>query len=254
MTTWLLSIPLYVAAVVFLAGMGWRIFSWLRTPVPLKIVLTPASATASGVLRRLVEELLGFRALAGADVSLWIPAWLFHVSLFMLFLGHFGGLVIPQFAQASLKLNESQFEHLARITGSAVGILAVATLLWLLVRRLVLERVHRISTFSDYFALILLLLIISSGNYMRFMRGLDIVQARRFVAGWLMLHPAAPPADPIFFIHILLVCLLLVYIPLSKLVHLGGAALWSPTLNQRNNPRRHRHINPWDNTNESSTA
>jgi hypothetical protein len=29
-------------------------------------------------------------------------------------------------------------------------------------------------------------------------------------------------------------------------VHIGGATLFSPTLNQRNDPRDRRHIGPWN--------
>jgi nitrate reductase gamma subunit len=49
-----------------------------------------------------------------------------------------------------------------------------------------------------------------------------------------------------FAVHVLLVCALLIYIPFSKLVHIGGATLFSPTLNQRNDPRDRRHIGPWN--------
>lgn len=236
---------LYAAAAVFLLGMVWRVGKWVRTPAPLKIVLTPAPKTASGVAGRLAGEIFGFKSLFKADRLFWVPAWLFHVSLLLLFAGHLGGLVMPKFAEATLGLDESQFEHLAQVAGSGAGILAVATLLWLLVRRLASERPRAISTFSDFFALVLLLLILGTGNHMRFMGGLDIVQARQFVAGWLAFHPVPPPSNPVFAAHVLLVSALLIYIPFSKLVHLGGAALFSPTLNQRNNPRERRYVGPW---------
>ena len=86
--TLLLPALLYLSAAVFLIGMGWRLFKWLRTPVPLKIVLTPAPKTSSGVTRRLAEEMLGFRSLFKADRLFWIPSWLFHVSLVLLLVGH----------------------------------------------------------------------------------------------------------------------------------------------------------------------
>jgi nitrate reductase gamma subunit len=242
----LLPALLYAAAAIFLIGMGWRMWRWLRTPSPLIIVLTPGPKTSWGVARRLMEEMFGFHSLFKADWAFWIPAWLFHLSLVLLLGGHFGGLVAPKFAQAALGLTEIQFERLAQVAGSVVGILALATVLGLLLRRLAAERPRRISTFSDFFALALLLLIIISGNQMRFMGGLDLMQARRFVAGWLAFAPVAPPAGPVFAAHILLICALLVYIPFSKLVHLGGATLFSPTLNQQNNPRTHRHANSWD--------
>ena len=276
MQLWL-SLLLYLAVAVFLIGLGWRLLNWLRTPVPLKIPLTPGPADRRGVLWRLGGELFAFRALWRANRSLWTPAWIFHVALVLLLIGHFGGLETPRFACATLGgmqaafcrvacdvglpfaggltgMSMAQFGHFEDISGGLVGAVALAALLWLLLRRLLAERVRSISTFSDYFALLLLLLIIVTGNDMRFMGGLNIEQARQFVAGWLTLHPTPAPADPVFAMHILLVCALLIYIPFSKLVHIGGAALFSPTLNQRNNPRQRRYAGPWDKTNASATA
>ncbi len=242
----LLAAALYVSAVIFLAGMGWRWRNWLRTPVPLKIVLTPAPRTVRGTARRLVEETFGFRSLFRADRRFWVAAWLFHFSLLLQLVGHLARLVMPEFTRARLGLDEEQFHRLAQIGGGAFGILAVGSLLGLLIRRIMEERTRRISTVSDYFAVALLLAVIATGNHMRFVSGLDLAQARRFASGWLAFHPVAPPAGPVFAAHVMLVCALLIYIPFSKLVHLGGATLLSPTLNQRNDPRERRHINPWD--------
>ena len=238
--TSLLPALLYLSAAVFLAGMGWRLAAWLRAPVPLKIVLTPAPTTSAGVVRRLAGEALVFRSLFAADRSLWVAAWVFHLSLVMLAVGHIGGLVVPGFAQASLGLTEEQFHELAQVTGGVFGILAVVPLLYLLLRRLVMERLRYLSTFSDYLALALLLLVIATGNQMRFMSTLDLAQARQFVSGVLTFHPVAPPADAAFVAHLLLVCALLVYIPFSKLVHFSGL-VFNPTLNQKNNPREQRY-------------
>lgn len=230
----------YLSAAVFVAGMGWRLFIWLSAAVPLKIVLTPGPVTTGGVMRRLAGEVVLFRSLIQADFWLWAAAWLFHVSLLLLAVGHVGGLVIPEFARASLGLTEEQFHHLAQVTGGAFGIVAIIPLLYLLVRRMAVDRLRYISTLSDYVALTLLLLIIATGNQMRFLGSFDLAQARRFVSGLLAFHPVAPPADLAFTAHLLLVCALLIYIPFSKLVHLGGLVL-SPTLNQKNNPREVRH-------------
>ena len=241
----LLPVLLYLSGAVFLTGMGWRLFTWLRAPVPLKIVLTPGPATGAGVARRLAGEALLFRSLFQADPWLWVAAWLFHISLVLLAVGHLAGLVVPELARASLGLTEDQFHQLAQVAGGIFGVLAVVPLLCLLLRRFTMERLRYISTFSDYFALALLLLVIATGNHMRFMGSLDLAQARQFVAGFLAFHPVAAPSDAAFVAHLLLLCALLAYIPFSKLVHLGGLA-FSPTLNQRNNPREQRHVGPWD--------
>jgi nitrate reductase gamma subunit len=242
---WFLPALFYSSVAVFLAGMGWRLCTWLRASVPLKIPLTPGPPSAVGVARRLAGEAFLFRSLFGADRQLWVASWLFHLSLLFLAIGHFTGLVAPGFTRTTLGLTEGQFHSLAQITGGLFGVLAIGSLLYLFFRRFALEPLRYISTFSDYFALVLLLLIIATGNHMRFITELDLAQARLFVSGLLTLHPVAPPPSPAFVAHLLLVCALLVYLPFSKLVHLGGL-FFSPTLNQRNNPRNRRHVNPWD--------
>ena len=230
---------LYAAVVVFALGMAWRLSTWKRAPVPLKIVLTPGPATGGGVVRRLAGELFLFRSLFGADRGLWVAAWLFHLSLALLAVGHLGGLVTPGLAKACLGLTEEQFHSLAQVAGGTFGVMALIPLLYLLSRRFSHERTRYISTFSDYFALVLLGLVLATGNHMRFLGGLESAQAREFVSGWFNLQPVAPPTVPAFKLHVVLVCALLVYIPFSKLVHLGGLA-FNPTLNQKNNPREER--------------
>jgi nitrate reductase gamma subunit len=233
----------YGAIAVFLAGMIWRLVIWLRTPVPLNIVLTPGPTTTGGVARRMAGEAFLFRSLWRADRGLWCAAWLFHVSLVLLAIGHVAGLVIPGAARTMLGLTEQQFHWLAQVSGAGFGVLAAIPLLYLLLRRFTLERVRYLSTWSDYFAVGLLLLVVATGNQMRFMDRLDLAQARGFVSGLLVFHPVPPPGDVGFIAHVLLVCGLLIYIPFSKLIHLGGIFL-SPTLNQQNNPRERRHTPP----------
>jgi nitrate reductase gamma subunit len=49
----------------------------------------------------------------------------------------------------------------------------------------------------------------------------------------------------LFSVHLFLVCMLAIYLPFSKLMHMGGIFL-SPTRNLCNNSREKRHINPWN--------
>jgi nitrate reductase gamma subunit len=237
-----LSALLYLAAAVFLGGMAWRLLKWKRASVPLKIVLTPAPTTATGVARRLAGEIIGFRSLFTANRLFWIPAWLFHVLLLLLLVGHVAGLIVAKQAESILGLTEPQFERFAQLGGATVGALAFAAVLALLIWRFASERSSYISTLSDYFGLCLLAVVIATGNQMRLMNQLDIIQARAFVHGWFAFHPVPPPNDPVFAAHVLLVSALLIFIPFSKLVHIGGAALFNPALNQLNNARDRRHL------------
>jgi nitrate reductase gamma subunit len=52
------------------------------------------------------------------------------------------------------------------------------------------------------------------------------------------------PADPVLLIHLTLVATLMLIFPLSKLLHAPGV-FFSPTINQVDNPREHRHVAGW---------
>lgn len=225
-----------------------RFSKWWRAGSPVKLVLTPAPKSTSGVVCRVASEMIFFPALLKSGRYLWAAAWIFHASLLLLVVGHAGGLVFHDLTCKIFGLTGEGYHRFANITGGIFGITAMAALVVLLLRRLVLERVRYISDIADYAALALLLLAIGAGNIMRFFGGFSdasLTQARAFVWGLLTFQPVAAPANVMFQIHLILVCLLLIYFPFSKLVHLGAVA-FNPALNQANNPREKRHIGPWD--------
>ena len=91
----------------------------------------------------------------------------------------------------------------------------------LLVRRLALRRVRQISGAPDFFALLLLIGIIATGDLMRFGAHFDLAQTRVWAWSLLTFAPEIPE-DGTFLIHALLAMLLIMYIPFSKILHFGG--------------------------------
>ena len=122
----------------------------------------------------------------------------------------------------------------------------LCALLYLLYRRLAHAQVRYISLPEDYFALFLLLGIAGSGFWMRHLAHTDIAGVKE-LAMWLVHFAPVVPAgiEPLFYGHLFLVCVLLMYFPLGKLIHAPGVFL-SPTRNLANNNRAVRHVNPWD--------
>ncbi|MCJ7494252.1 MAG: menaquinol oxidoreductase, partial [Deltaproteobacteria bacterium] len=69
---------------------------------------------------------------------------------------------------------------------------------------------------------------------------------KELASGWFRFTPVVPDGIGLpFYVHLFLVCVLLAYFPMSKLMHMGGVFL-SPTRNLANNSRTRRHINPWN--------
>ena len=225
----------YVVAVVFVAGIVTRVFAWAATPVPLKIPTTPAPKTYPGVTVRVAGEVLVFNSLFRADKLLWVGAWAFHIGLVLIILRHLRYFLYPV----------PDWVMTMQTAGVWTGYLFPLPILYLLARRLTLRRVIYVTTLPDYFVLALLGCIAGTGILMRYVARVYLVDVKAFILGLLTLDPVGPPTNPYFLAHILLVCLLLVYFPFSKLMHAGGV-FFSPTRNQRNDSRRNRYVNPWD--------
>ena len=60
MLTAVYALLFYVAAAVLAGGLGFRIWEYARTPAPLKIPIPPAPTTRSGVVLRILREVVLF--------------------------------------------------------------------------------------------------------------------------------------------------------------------------------------------------
>jgi len=226
----------YVALAVFIVGVAYRLYLYARTPAPLNIVLTPGPRTPGGAVARLTGDVLLFPGLFRADKLLWAGSWIFHASLFVTLTWHARYFLYPVPDWVMF------FQPPAVYT----GFLLPAAAVYLFWRRLALLREFFLSGLPDYGALILLGGIAGTGLLVHYVARVYIVDIKAFALGLVTLHPVAPPMHPTFLIHFVLVCLLLIYFPYSKLMHAGGL-FFSPTRNQVYNLAR-RHVNPWNQT------
>jgi len=224
----------YVAAAIFVSGVVYRIWTWGKTPVPLRIVATPAPKTRGGVAWRIIGDVVWFPSLFKGDRLLWVGGILFHSLLWMVLLRHLRYFLYPI---------PGWVESLQTI-GLYAGYLIPIPLVLLLVRRLLLERNLYISILGDYFALILLLGITISGILMKVFFRTYLVDVKDVILGLIHLEPRVYDTPWLFGLHFSLVLVLLIYFPFSKLMHSGGI-FFSPTRNQRANFEQ-RFVNPWD--------
>jgi nitrate reductase gamma subunit len=211
----------YFAGITFILGLLWRLWGYLRTPTPLPVVVTPAPTSDLGAAGRVAKDVLLFPALFKADKALWAAALLMHAGLFLILVRHLRYFTYPV-PGISLFLSP-----VALWSGYLFGV----ALLFLLWRRLALPRALYISGMPDYFALILLGLIAASGILVKYWLHVNLVDVKAFTLGMMTLRPVAPPPHPLFLVHFVLVSLLLIYFPFSKLLHAGGI-FFSPTRNQ----------------------
>jgi [DsrC]-trisulfide reductase subunit M len=225
----------YLALAIFWVGLGYRVWTWVETPVPFKIPTTPAPKTLRGVTARMAGEVLIFRSLFKSDRALWFGAWAFHGALLLILMRHLRYLLypVPDWLIALQPL------------GVAAGIVFLIAGAYLFLRRIVVFPVRSISLLSDYVAILLLLAIGATGMGMKFLHPVDLLAVKAFILGLVTLNPAPVPEDALFLTHFGLVLLLVAYFPFSQLVHAGGI-FFSPTRNQRDDARLRRYVNPWD--------
>jgi nitrate reductase gamma subunit len=224
----------YVATLVLLAGLGYKIYQYARVPAPLKIPTTPAPVTKTGVAWRLLGEVVLFQSLFRSNKWIWLFGILFHGALLVVLLRHLRYFIEPVWMWVVLLQPFGKYASFAMLIG----------LLGLLVRRLLVERIRYISSPSDYLMLILLLVIGSSGTLMTFVTPTDIIQLKAFALGLVCFDWQPIPADFILLVHLAAVIVLMILFPFSKLLHAPGI-FFSPTRNQVDNPRERRHVAPW---------
>jgi nitrate reductase gamma subunit len=224
----------YAASLVLVGGLAYRIYSYARVPAPFKIPTTPAPVTRGGVALRLAREVVFFESLFKANLWLWACGWAFHAGLALVLLRHLRYFTEPVWSWVAL----------LQPFGVYAGFAMAAGLAGLWARRLFVARVRYISTPSDHLMLALLLAIACTGLLMKFVVHTNIIGVKAFFLGLMYFDWQPLPPDPVLYAHLALVALLMIVFPVSKLLHAPGV-FFSPSRNQVDDPREHRHLAPW---------
>lgn len=224
----------YFAALVLLAGLANKILQYARTPAPLKIPTTPAPVTKRGVVFRIIREIVLFESLFKGNKWTWIFGWIFHFGLFLVTLRHLRYFIDPVWLPIQVIQPFGIYGGLAMVAGLAG--------LWS--RRFLVDRVRYITGPSDHLILALLIGIGLTGLGMSFVIHVDVISVKQFFLGLLRFQFHPLPADPLLLLHLLLVVILMIVFPFSKLLHAPGL-FFSPSRNQVDNPREQRHLAPW---------
>lgn len=183
---------------------------------------------------RMGREVVLFESLFKANKWIWIFGWMFHVSLALVLMRHLRYFTEPVWGWVAL----------IQPFGIYAGLTMVIGLLGLWARRILVERIKYISTPSDHLMLALILSIGLSGLSLKFVAHTDIVAVKEFFLGLVYFEWQPLPEDPNLLVHLALVASLMVVFPISKLLHAPGV-FFSPSRNQVDNPREHRHLAPW---------
>ncbi|MCL2150350.1 MAG: respiratory nitrate reductase subunit gamma [Dehalococcoidia bacterium] len=209
----------YVSVVIFLGGTLYRIVRRRHTE--------PANQSSAGHLPQASSA-------SGKQVFIIILL----VAVLGLFLGHtriFGdaGLVINLFGEDGLN-------RIGNVLGTGLGIFLLLALGYLLIRCLISS--HKDTVFTLW-PLLLVLLVVLLGNYLRLSKPFGLEDYRTYMASLVALHPTFPetiansPARWALSCHVLSSSLLFIYLPFSPLI---------PTLCRTINKRLGRTGSPSD--------
>ncbi|CAA6821161.1 MAG: Sulfite reduction-associated complex DsrMKJOP protein DsrM (= HmeC) [uncultured Thiotrichaceae bacterium] len=223
----------WIATLILVIGVGRKIYQYSKVPAPLKIPTTPAPITRGGVVWRMFREVVFFESLFRSSKFTWIFAMLFHMALWLVLIRH---------TRYFMDMNAVLL--FLQPFGKYASFAMVIGLVGLSARRIFVDRVRYISAPSDHLMLLLLILIGASGMMMTFVQKVDVTQVKAFFQGLMYFDWQPLPADPIVLVHLFLVAFLMIIFPISKLLHAPGV-FFSPTRNQRDNPREQRHVSDW---------
>ncbi len=277
---WLFGVILpYLAFAIFLGFFAYRVINWAKSPVPFRIPTTCGQekslpwikqnkldnpSSKWGVVGRMILEVFLFRSLFrntraevykgpklvyGSSKYLWLFGLLFHYSFLLIVLRHMRLFTDPMPGFVDQLEFWDGILQVGAPTLYQTDVIILLAVTFLFLRRVIMPYLRYISLPADYFPLFLIFSIAVTGILMRYFVRVDVVSIKQLAVGLATFSPSiSGQIGSIFFIHLFLVCTLMVYFPFSKLMHLGGVFM-SPTRNMANNSRMVRHINPWNDPN-----
>ncbi len=266
----------YLAVLMFVVGFCCRVLNWAKSAVPFAIPTTCGQqeslpwikqaklenpSSKPWVIGRMALEILCFRSLfrnTKIDYSsdgptlrfssskwLWMGGLAFHYSFLVIAVRHMRFFTEPVPFGVELLDKLDGILQLGVPALYVTDMLFVGAVTFLFLRRVVIPQVRYVSLVNDFFPLFLILAIGITGMLMRYFIRVDIIGIKELAMGLVTFRPVTPDGiGVIFYIHLFLVCVLLAYFPMSKLMHMGGVFL-SPTRNMVACTRKYRHVSPW---------
>jgi len=194
----------YITLVVFVITTIYNFFKWMFLPRPVMWAIFPAKKSLANILLTIVMRIFSLPGPRKFDKLIYTLAWMFHIGLIVSLSLHAKYIFMPRLP----------YEYEA---GTIAGMLAAIGSVGFIIRRYADKRAD--SYFADYFALILLIVTLSLGEYIRIFKAVDSTHLWAWVQGILTLSPILPPINTLFLIHILFAQIYMMYLPFKTLIH-----------------------------------
>ena len=227
----------YITVPFYGIMMGVRIWVWMRFFNPALVLLPGARGSVYHIWKeqyrptislfpirtrtrlvegvRFIKGFVFFTGLWKRDKVLWIGSWLLHVGLGLFVLAHvrllvFWGPEMDRFLTDMAKVGS--------------GLMAVSGM-FLLIRRVLVKRVREITGFRDYLAEGILLSFASTAFGLGLTGGVDAALVRTYLGDLLTFSHTPVNWNGLWVWHMVCLQLLLMVMPFSHLLHLGGIFL-----------------------------
>ena len=159
--------------------------------------------------------------------QLFFGVTIFHWGILLTFMGHAGGLLIPQRIFDLVGITGETHSAIAHYTGMVVGSAALVGLVLLLFRRISFRRIHLTTSQNDFITLAGLIIVVGAGLYNVLFGHYYVLDT---VAPWIRGIITFSP-DPVLMkdvplsykVHIISALALLAFSPYSRLVHIWSA-------------------------------
>lgn len=158
-----------------------------------------------------------------------VGSMLFHWGIIFAFIGHLMGVLIPISFYEALGVSDHTYHFFAIAGGGAAGLMVVAGLVILLIRKATNPRVSVHASFADYFSIVLLLIVAGLGTYMTLIYNTTVIayEYRVTIGPWFRSLFTFQPNYQImegvpflFQLHVIVSFLLFASIPFTQLIHM----------------------------------
>ncbi|WP_373894844.1 respiratory nitrate reductase subunit gamma [Virgibacillus sp. CBA3643] len=163
---------------------------------------------------------------------------LFHWGIVFAFIGHVMGMVVPKGFYDFLGVSDHLYHVGAIVGGGIAGLMVVAGLVILLIRKMVFDPVRVHATFADFFSIVALLIVAGSGTFMSIIYNTAVTayEYRDTIGPWFrslfILQPQYQLMESvplIFKLHVISAFGLIASIPFTRLVHFYSLPVTYPS-------------------------
>ncbi|WP_085992610.1 respiratory nitrate reductase subunit gamma [Oceanobacillus senegalensis] len=163
---------------------------------------------------------------------------LFHYGIVFAFIGHVMGMVIPMEFYQSIGISDHLYHFGAIWGGGLAGLMVVAGLVILLIRKITIDPVRIKAGFADFFSVLALLFVAGTGTYMTVIFNTTVIEYeyRETIGPWFRsLFVLMPKFELmsgvpfIFKLHVASAFAFFATIPFTRLVHIFSFPIRYPS-------------------------